>query len=168
MLRVWTKLYNAFNTGQISVLGSAMWECGETERQKLNNLISSPLFTSSPPLFTFSSPLISSHLSPRHLSSHVTGPRFLKSHRTSLPHFNTLLSLPCLFFSPCPTPILTLSLLPTSSLQSNLQICIHIKIWVTFWQETLNHLLLNAQRHNHYTSFFKQKMNKVCAHFCQF
>lgn len=59
MLRVWTKWYKAFNTGQISVLGSAMWGwtgCTETDRQKLNNLIFSPLFTCSPAL-----PLSCSH-----------------------------------------------------------------------------------------------------------
>lgn len=143
MLRVWTKLYNAFNTGQISVLGSAMWGCGETERQKLNNLISSPLFTFPPPLFTFSSPLISSHLSPHHLSSHVAGPLFLKSHRTSPPLRSLVLKPHCFLtlvsylihpFPTCSSPLVLhpsspffYFLLPYLSLQSNLQICIHIQ-----------------------------------------
>lgn len=109
MLRVWTKLYNAFNTGQISVLGSAMWGCGETERQKLNNLISSPLFTSSSPLHF----LISSHF-----LTFVSLPSLLSCSWPSLPQISSHIPPCCahLFSS----PIISSLLYPISSIHSPL------------------------------------------------
>ncbi len=84
MLRVRTKWYNAFNTGQILVLGSSMWGCGGAEKQRdrnsitLSPLLSSPLlpslrflishfltFVSSSSLLSSSFPQISPHIFPR-------------------------------------------------------------------------------------------------------
>lgn len=58
--------------------------CRETDRQKLNNLISSPLFTSTPALlFALSHPLISSCLSLLSVSCRLSS--ILKLHLFSIP-----------------------------------------------------------------------------------
>ena len=104
MLRVWAKWYKAFNTGRISVLGSAMWGCGcgETDRQKLNNLISSPLFTSPPPSS------LSRLLSFPHVCllaiSRLVHPRLSlrPPHSFSRPIFSQFLALVSYLNPPCP------------------------------------------------------------------
>lgn len=98
MLRVWTKLYNAFNTGQISFLGRATRGCGGAEQQKDRNSITlSPLFTSPPPS------LLSHLLSFPHVCLLSISPLlyllppFLKSLCTSSPHHPHLFPSPILF-----------------------------------------------------------------------
>lgn len=122
MLRVWTKWYKAFNTGQISVLGSAMWGCGcrETERQKLNNLLFPRLFTSPPPS-SFSRLLSFPHVCLLTISCLVHPPPFSAQSSFIL---RTHLSIPrsCILSQPSmppsslhPTPIVTFFFLPVSS-----------------------------------------------------
>ncbi len=94
-----------------------VWGCGETERQKLNNLISTPLFTS-PPLSSLS------HLSFPHVCLLVISPLVLFSsnlsaHLPPLPSFVLKphpLSFPCsCILSHPPTPGSSLHPAPTSS-----------------------------------------------------
>lgn len=170
MLRVWTKLYDAFNTGQISVLGSAMWGCGEQERQKLNKLISS--FLSSPLLRSSPSHLLSfPHIS-SHLSAHLL---FRKSHRILHPspsfvltphHFLTLVS--CLI--PALPPI-TAHLFSTSHFLvclCSLHICIHIQNGNNFGLLSGNIIVVRTKTQSPVSSSRGWMENNVCVHFCQF
>lgn len=159
MLRVRTKWYNAFNTGQFSVLGSSMCGWGGAEKLRDRNSITlSPflLFTSPPlsslshllsfphvclltiALSLFSSNLFA-HLLPSSLPSFV-----LKPHLLSFPHSCVLSHIhpypPSPFHSvphfhrhlfPLHSP--RVSPLPHLSLWSNLQIHAHthtFKTWI--------------------------------------
>lgn len=96
MLRVRTKWYNAFNTGQISVLGSSMWGCGGAEKQGDRNSITlSPLLSS--PLLPSLRFLISSHF-----LAFVSSPSLLSSIRPSFPQISPHIFPRCphLFSSP--------------------------------------------------------------------
>lgn len=159
---------------------SSMWECGETERQKLNNLISTPLFTS-PSLSSLShllsfphvclltiSPLV--HPTPvfPQISSHIFPPIALICSQAPSSLISPLL-YPISSTPPCPAPIVTFSLhsppvsaIPHLSPKSNLQICTHIENMNNFKHFDRKHwnTICSAHKDTHFkpiTSFFKQK-----------
>lgn len=180
MLRVWTKWYNAFNTGQISVLGSSMWGCGGAEKQRDRNSITlSPLLSS--PLLLSLHFLIFSHFL-TFVSSPSLRPTFPQISCTSSPvalirsqpPSSLISSLLYPISSIHPAPIVTFSLhsppfsaLPRLSLQSNLQICIHIQNLNNFKHSDRKHWNTYCSAHKDtqfklITSFFKQKTGGKC------
>lgn len=180
MLRVWTKLYNAFNTGQISVLGRATRGCGGAEQQKDRNSITlSPLFTSPPPS------LLSHLLSFPHVCLLSISPLlyllppFLKSLCTSSPITLIYSQAPSSFISSLLYPLSSIHApcFPTSrchlfsrfpvslSVQSNLQSYMHIQN--TFKESDRKYWNTYCSAHKGtqlklITSFFKQKTRGKC------
>lgn len=167
MLRVWTKLYNAFNTGQISVLGRATRGCGGAEQQKDRNSITlSPLFTSPPPsllshLLSFPhvcllsiSPLL--YLLPPFLKSLCTSSPITLIYSQAPSSFISSLLYPlssihapcfptsrCHLFSSVPLPLPRVVVCAVQSTKLHA----YSEYFQRVWQEILKHLLFSTQRY---------------------